>query len=198
MSKPWIDTQPNLGRQCEANILSAYSRATGDQKARGVVWYRLAHNFAVGLAQDGGLHSTYDAAGLIAALSPQQAWDVNCDNATRLVIDPSIRVHTDLQMGKALEIYDGADWREILKGPKELSFADNISNPRRSQAVTIDRHAVKLALGSIVAKDKYGPEQILRRVGVYETIAEAYRAAAKRTGNLPLELQAITWLVERE
>jgi hypothetical protein len=101
-------------------------------------------------------------------------------------------------MGKALEIYDGADWRRVLKGPKERSFADNISNPKRSQAVTVDRHAVKVALGSIADRDKYGPEMIIQRAGVYETISQAYRDAAKELGMLPLELQAITWLAERE
>ena len=198
MSRPWIDSQSDLGRECQANILVAYSRATGDQKARGIVWYRSAHSFAAGLALDGGLHSTDSAAGIIAALSPQQSWPTNCENATRLVIDPSVRVHTDLQMGKALEIYDGADWRQILKGPKELSFADNISNPKRSQAVTVDRHAVRVALGAIVAQDKCGPEVILQRKRVYDTIAQAYRDAAKGVGMLPLEIQAITWLQERE
>jgi hypothetical protein len=101
-------------------------------------------------------------------------------------------------MGKALEIYDGADWRQVLKGPKERSFADNISNPKRSQAVTVDRHAVRVALGDIATRDKSGPEVILSRVGVYEAIAQAYRDAAKDLGLLPLELQAITWLQEKE
>jgi hypothetical protein len=68
------------------------------------------------------------------------------------------------------------------------AFARNIAGDL--DAVTIDMWAFAAACGDLA--DKY-----LARAGSYETVANAYRIAAKRFGIKPAQMQAIVWVAIR-
>ena len=81
---------------------------------------------------------------------------------------------------------------EILNGNKISAFFMNVYRPYGANYVTIDRHAVSIALGKVVTGDllKMTAKQ-------YEFFAEAYIKASKRVGILPCQLQAVTWVAWR-
>jgi hypothetical protein len=69
------------------------------------------------------------------------------------------------------------------------AFARNIAGDWNE--VTIDMWAFRAACGDL-AIEKY-----LARKGAYETVAEAYRIAAKKFGIAPAQMQAIVWVAIR-
>jgi hypothetical protein len=175
------------------NILAVYRQANPAHQREGAVWYQTAHTFAVGLAKRYGV-SVEQAAGVIAALSPQLAWTLNeryadliCRTGDAPVLGRSKR--------NALAILDGANPLDVLRGPKTRAFFDNILRPDSSSVVTVDRFAHDIAVGEVFG-ERYRPT--LERKGGYERIADAYRVAAESLGIPPLNLQAITWCAWRE
>lgn len=163
------------------------SNATRDTDAR---WY---HGANAELAERAlALNVDVDTfAGIVAALSPQTAWDnarhgrpherPNLDIAERFVATGA-NVHTSHQVAKARAILDGADPLDTLRGPKERAFYLNLSRPGATDAVTVDRWAAR-AVGA--------PERLTART--YERVADTYRRAAKRIGISPDALQAAVW-----
>jgi hypothetical protein len=93
---------------------------------------------------------------------------------------------------KADAIAAGADPLDVLGGRKVRSFYRNIVG--HTGHVTVDRHAVAIVAGRPLT-DREG--KVLERIGPYTYVAGAYRAAARRLGVAPTELQAVTWLVWR-
>lgn len=174
------------------NVLAAVEQATPAQYAEGMAWYQAAHTFAVGLAEEHGL-TVEQAAGVIAALSPQLPWDRNLTYAELLV-----RTGSAPTLGRSIRqanaILDGADPLDVLGGAKTRSFFANIFDPDGSHAVTIDRHALDVALG-VKGTDK--SRKLIERKGAYELVADAYRNAAERIGVLPNQAQAIAWVAWR-
>jgi hypothetical protein len=178
-----------------ANIAHAYRCADPLEHETGLGWYYVAHELALELGE--GLTT---GAGILAALSPQISWVGNVSAARILV---SERSHEGAQsigalgdgISKALRILEGERPSLVLGGRKVRSFYRNICLPDRIGAVTVDRHAVAIALngiGGAQPNDKW-----LERAGTYQLIASAYRSEARALGILPQQLQAITWLAHR-
>lgn len=125
--------------------------------------------------------------GIVAALSPQNAWDTpsgkrpNLDAASTFIATGR-NVHTRTQMLKAIAIRDGSAPLDALRGPKERSFFLNLSRPGATDAVTVDRWAARAA----GAKVNLTPRS-------YERVADQYRRAAKRLKLSPDALQAAVW-----
>lgn len=82
---------------------------------------------------------------------------------------------------------------EILSGNKISAFFMNVYRPYGANYVTIDRHAVSIALGEPVTGDLL--KMTAKQYGFF---TEAYIKASKRVGILPCQLQAITWVSWRE
>jgi hypothetical protein len=186
-----------LALDCACNVLSWWRACSCATVEHGALWYQYAHNDAQSLALDFALPSTDHGAGIIAALSPLQAWSGNVEIARALLEDPLRSVHFAAQTDKALQIADGADWRDVLAGPKERSFAQNISHPQCPQTVTVDGFAAQIALGSL-ARDKEHASYLLRLAGVYTACADGYKIVARDCGVLPSTVQASTWLHWRQ
>ena len=182
------------------NILRAYRAASPDEVAQGLAWYTRAQDLAAEL--DPG--HVARAAAVIATLSPQASWSRNVSTA-RLAYRmrrADVTVFADglpttrITAVKAHAILQSTsdDLDDLVHGPKVRAFWRSIIEPD-SDAVTIDRHAFDVAVGQVV------PERIrnnvLKRVGVMETFAQAYRRAAKRAGITPAQMQAITWIYWR-
>lgn len=175
------------------NILATYAWANDAHKREGSVWYQSAHTFARGLSERYGI-TLEQAAGVIAALSPQLSWSRNMTCADEIIRTGDTRGVLGLSKRNARAILAGAHPLDVLNGPKTRAFFDNILRPTASHAVTVDVHATDVALGSRGASRGLH----LDRGGRYDAIADAYRSAADSLGILPLVLQAVCWVAWRE
>jgi hypothetical protein len=181
------------------NLTATLDRATPADIREGTGWYATAHEYARTYASAYGI-STDAAAGIIAALSPQNGWDNNLQATERfLASDGEAEVHFHLCTERARAIYNGAEPLDALGGRKVRSFYRNIARPDIAGAVTVDRHACAVLHGTdtpTYLRNKANA-RALERYGVYHTAAAVYRAHARTLGILPHELQAIAWITHR-
>jgi hypothetical protein len=175
----------------ERFINDVLRKATPAQMEAGVNWYPIAHDFALEIA-GGDLEK---GAGVIAAFSPQNGWEDNMIIARRAFDTGVCLGNTPANNAKAARILNGEAPLAVLGGNKVRSFYANIVNPNDEVPVTIDRHAVSVAIGRASTDDD---TKILGRVGAYEAFVQRYYASARRFGMIPCELQAVTWTVWRE
>jgi hypothetical protein len=173
------------------NVTAVWQRATAEQEAAGRRWYRTANEVATLLA-DG---NTRAGAGVIAALSPQKAWDYNVKLARDAFASGEARGHVGDAVGKAQRIMLGEDPLAVLpEDSKTWNFFRAIIDPDDAEAVVIDRHAHDIAVG-----ERYGNrDRGLSAKRRYATLALAYRLAAQRLGEIPSVVQAVTWVAWRE
>lgn len=172
-----------------ANIIHAWYAASDADMREGRVWYTVAHDIAEVIG-DG---DTRKGAGVIAALSPQQGWSRNCDLARDACAG---KLHGTIgdALAKAGAILDGADPDDILPNARKTwHFYRNIADPSDPDPVTIDRHAHDVAVGEVYGKRDRG----LGCASRYALLAHAYREAARRLGELPNVVQAVTWCAHR-
>lgn len=172
----------------KANILSAYSRATSEERSNGMAWYDYAHKVALRIA-NGNLEL---GAAMLAVTSPMQKWERNVIVAEHAFTYGFPYPGMKSIMSKVIRLLEGEEPSTVVNGEKTTSFFNNIVNPNGSQ-VTIDRHAYDIAVGQIHT-DKTRPS-ITKKM--YAEFSEAYRAAADELGMVTLELQAVTWVAWR-
>lgn len=109
---------------------------------------------------------------------------------------------------KAHRIMQGEDVDDVLRrrtAPKTNSFAHNIARPDVAGPVTIDGRAHDIAANVRMPWKTgrgIGSADLARGTSRYEHFEGAYRAAAGAVGELPHDMQAITWVqgkkMERE
>jgi len=75
---------------------------------------------------------------------------------------------------------------------KTASFYRNILEPGNDSFVTVDRHAIRIALGNSLEADKIGMTE--KR---YRNIVKSYQVASKALHLDAITLQAIVWVVYR-
>lgn len=173
------------------NIIGTYRLANSDQKRRGYEWYPTAHQLAE-LMSEGNVKA---GAGVIAALSANKAWSINVKIASKAFETGTPSGHVRDALGKAERIMNGEDPSEVLPmGSKTGMFYRCILDPTDPDAVVIDRHAHDIAAGEVYGNADRGLSNPRR----YATLAHAYREAARRLGELPQVVQAITWVVQTE
>ena len=183
---------PNLRvTRIAARIRGILELATTEEYTRGRGWYFAAHD----IAREVGAGNVDIGAGIIAALSPNTAWDINIRIAREFPLEPGRNVHTKLQCSKARRILEGEPPARVLRGLKERAFYANIARPHLSRAVTIDRHAARVALGYNLTVDEINNR--IKRVGVQPKITRAYTRIAREYCALPSQIQAISWLAYR-
>lgn len=170
-------------------ILAVYDRAKPEDMILGAHWYDTASKFAQSLADTYG-QPLPTCAAVIAALSPRQSWAVNRRFADAMVAEfasgasvPSQNYGLGNSTQTAWSILQGTG---ELGGLKVRSFYENILGD--TFAVTVDTWSGYIAMGK--RAQTFTPKQ-------YETIAQAYRNAAKLRGIHPRDMQAITWCVIR-
>lgn len=170
------------------NIVNVWLRATPEKVSEGVNWYPSARNLALSL-DSANLNR---AAGVIAAFSPRMPWDRNILLAKNL-FDTGVATGSTKQFNNtAQRIFDGADPLDVL-GMKTRNFYLNIIDPWDSGPVTIDAHAIDIAINNRLGT-KGRPSLTPKR---YEEFANAYREAALMFNLRPCVIQAITWVVWR-
>jgi len=189
------------------NILAVYRQATPDEKRDGVVWYAEALASCMNISNDTSV-PLHIVVGVCAALSPNNKWDRNVQNARDLIVAfingdyiDSVKVSTYHAMKRkawgileAMPEHDGVI--ELLNGQKIVSFYRNIMG---DDTCTIDGHARNIFYakreGLTSDKSNVGKRE-------YAEIQAAYVKAGKkvRLNGRPLkafEMQAITWVAWR-
>ncbi len=183
--------------KAEREITKAYKSASRSQRKRGRAWYTEAHNLCLTLAEHNRV-SLAQVAGVMAALSPQCPWSENVRATIAMVRtgQTGTTICYKANVSKAHDILQGNAPEVVLGGEKVRAFFENILDPQRSQAVTIDTHAARAAYGKTDLSAK--EIQAVFRKPLNGVIQEAYRAVAKRYRMIPCELQAVVWLQVRE
>ena len=173
------------------NILAVWEAATEEQRAAGRTWYPTAHQVA-DMMTDGDVRT---GAGLLAAFSPQTTWWLNVELATDAYETGSPSRHIGDALSKAAKILAGIDPEDVLPMDRKTgNFYRCILDPADPEAVCVDRHAHDVAVG-----EPYGAQDRgLSAKGRYALIAHCYREAAQRLGELPMVVQAVTWVVWRD
>ena len=186
-----------------SNVLAVYNGAFEHHLRYGLAWYPTAHREALRLGGGRAQHLSRNA-GIIAALSPLNHWTNNLAKA-REVISKRGRITVvkgqpnGIGLGnnvqKAIDIYNGAEPLDVLKGDKVRAFYRTILDPTGDIDPVIDRHAFDIAVGERTDEQRRGA---LSRKGVYDEFAHVYREAAKIAGIGSAQMQAITWVAWRE
>jgi len=165
-------------------------------------WYQEANDWAVEVSRflltfNGQSVSVQQVLGVVSALSPMQEWNKNKDIAIQLIMTGDCgymergkqKARDILSIPKMLGIHSlDSEIKSILNGEKTKTFYENMVYPTRSSGVTVDRHAISIAIGHI-ADDK---EQSISK-DVYTFIEKCYIMTAETLGLAPLHLQSITW-----
>lgn len=172
-------------------IVNAFKAIDLADVSEDIDWYPQAYGIAENLGIVYGV-TTEQAAGIIAALSPQQGWAHNVRSAERFLATGA-RVHTESNMGKCRRILAGEDILAVLHADKTQNFYLGIVS-QGAEGVCIDRHSWDVAVG--VRNTEKSRPAIGKRL--YAAAAQAYRDAAailNAEGAIvsPAELQSVTW-----
>lgn len=170
------------------NIIHTYLSGTDDEISEGLHWYDSAHNLALELSPG----DVWRGAGVIAAFSPMQKWDINVRNARNAFLTGVASGHTKAMCSVAQRILDGEPALEVLKGDKTRAFAAAIADPANSTIATIDRHAHDIAMGRVF-------NEADRKIGkvLFRAMSDSYVEAANLAGISVAQMQAATWVVWR-
>lgn len=172
------------------NILDILALATDEEIKQGQNWYSNAQSFANEQAGIYGV-SLEIVAGIISALSPASDWERNKIEAIEVLKGNSSFKYATYGMNvkKAFVIREAGlhvDIASFFPSNKTYNFYHNIVNPSDKRFVTVDRHALSIANGS-VREDKTITNIEYKELAIY------YTKAAKIAGFLPCVIQAITW-----
>jgi len=180
----------NLTRTVVSNrIVKLFNQTTKEERHD---WYQDANDFA------STLHSNHSKAiGVIAALSPVKTWDQN-KKCAKLFIETGVSKHMASFTNKAERILrsNGSDEEilDILNGSKISAFYMNIKYPHHGANVTIDRHALSIALGRWVTDQEYSGMTAKQ----YAFFQNCYILASIKAGTTPLIMQSSTWVLFRK
>ena len=157
----------------------------------GVNWYNKANLFAYELANECPSFNIAQICGVIAALSANTSWEQNQVLARQYLVDSNPAGH--ICQGKALQIMrlsnpDIKTVQSILNGPKIMPFFRNILNPGNNEFLTLDRHAINLA----VSRERHST-RIHYTPKRRKMLTEAYTNVANKLDLLPSQAQAISW-----
>ena len=199
------------------NIIAMRRKAKPEDVAHGIAWYAEAYEQCRIIADRFNL-PIHIVIGVVAALSPNNRWEINIRNANDLICafttgstmdDVSVCTYSTMKQ-KAWSIleqmpdrYEENDTlivdevKTILNGKKIVCFYENIMG---DDTCTIDGHARNIAYNERVNltdnKTSIGVKE-------YANLQDAYRIAASRcrvNGRRlkAYELQAITWVTWRK
>lgn len=171
------------------NILKVWEQCSDEDRYD---WYSEAKQYAK------SLNTTLNkSCGIIAALSALKNWKENKRIAKLFVQGQRKGLHTKVFINKAIQIFESNGNEEtilnILKGSKIKSFFINIRYPNEVHNVTIDRHALSIAVNERLSDQyiKVTPKQ-------YEFFSDCYKYTAEQIGISPVLLQSATWVKWRK
>ena len=184
--------------------------ATESDIAQGKHWYQRAEDFALRLTNVYDGVTIEQVCGVIAALSPNNKWERNCNDAEAMIkahwlrVDPTTVKVCTFNKNKekaakilAMESPDSEAIEEILNGRKVTAFFRCIIG--HEDTVCVDGHAYAIWLGERVPTTKTPSISAT----LYQTITRAYVNTSKYSLSLcgerltPAEVQAVTWVTYR-
>lgn len=188
------------------NILTVFQLATPEEIEHGVTWYASAHCQCLDISENLDLPLNV-VVGVVAALSPNNKWERNVDNARDLCTAyingdsmESVKVSTYGKMKeKAWSILESNPTYDetitILNGQKIVCFYQNIMG---ENTCTVDGHAYNIyhaSRQSLTGSISIGKIE-------YHLIQDAYRKAGQSVlvhGRelKAYEMQAVTWVAWR-
>ena len=192
------------------HITKMYNLCSDLEKSDGLNWYKEANQFSFHLSELFGIDSSIKVCGIISALSPACSWERNKVDTQNFLALAKLGTDKEILSGnfgtyknnvlKAISIYNlerptSKKIGEILLGKtglKTMNFFFNISNLNNLEAVTIDRHAVK------VANNHYKGGAVSISKNQYEICSIAYVKVARKLKIKPFQLQAVVWAKYRE
>lgn len=189
--------------QVKNNILAVWNATSYHDRFD---WYGSANLFAhnvASLSNDmGRFTSVIKVCGVIAALSPMIQWKRNMELAQHVVLNPDRWEKLGCLKNNAKKAYDiiNSNGSEdailaILRGKKTSAFFLNMLHPDKAISMTMDRHAISIALGRKIRKEEAKFFQLT--AGQYKFLVESYRWTAAKIGVNPLILQSATWVLWR-
>ena len=186
------------------NILAVFFSASAAEVIEGEEWYSRANLICRQLAHQYDCQLEH-AAGVIAALSPNNRWERNVADAQRLF---AVYENSDLNINdvrvctfnknkeKAIRILEGEHPLDVLSGNKVRAFYGCIAG---YNDVCVDGHAYAIWAGQHIPTTK--TPKISDKL--YASIAEDYRRAAQQINQITgkcytgAQVQAITWVTWR-
>jgi hypothetical protein len=183
--------------QVKNNILEVLREADVETYKNGLNWYLKANEIAFNEVLISNEINLAQAVGVIAALSPMKSWDINVKLASEFIREGKRGGHFKLCVDKAdailkLDKPSAEKVVEILNGQKIVNFFLNIYYPNKDVVVTIDRHAIGIALlGS--KRVSLTKEDLHVTKKQFEFLSHCYKWAASELGVSAIQLQAITW-----
>lgn len=174
----------------------------------GVRWYFTARVLLQAMAVRTGVHLDV-ATAVTAVLSPKNKWTrnvVDAENCLKAAAngesETSIKCSTyPANRAKAFRIIGKEFYGDVLSGNKVTSFFWNMRHPDDDYTVTVDGHALAVALGARISISKL-PSLSDKQ---YNLVGDAYRQACKEinldqlTGAelVPSQVQAVCWIYYR-
>lgn len=205
----WSDMIPE--EEVYRALVDKYNAATPQQKQWGHEWYDTANEYIRNVAQATG-YSESKVAAVMAAFSPQTAWDPNMQQATYFLLNhdlddpqsmermrakmPSIGANLDRAARIMAAGDDDASIEAALAGdgdtPKIRNFWKGLMGDR--DAMTLDTWMARAMLGQhLDLGDSAAAQDVLNWAGAYDKLSAVARRAASDLGVDPRALQAIVW-----
>ena len=210
---------PNAG-----HIIAKFALATTEEVVSGQQWYRTAYEIASRLARNNNI-TVEKAAGVIAALSPNNEWKRNCIDAENMITvydlcnrrelnDKAIREHLEslkvctfnANKYKAIEILmlksktnKANKVRKILFGRSGYKVVEFMNSILGVDDCCIDGHAYSIWLGERVPTTKTPPlgKKLRESIKADYRLAKQYINYDLGTKYKVSEIQAITWVTHK-
>ena len=190
-------------------IVAKFQLATSQEVQLGCDWYRSALNIAGRIASKYYIRVEV-AAGVIAALSPNNRWERNIIDAESIIkvwaaggSDADILAVKcctyPVMRQKALDILKGSDIVKTLNGPKIIEFFNCITNPMLND-VCIDGHAYSIWLGQrVIMKDvpNIKAKKLRSQIKTDYRDATAFINEELNESFTAATIQAITWVTHK-
>lgn len=175
------------------NIIRCYNNTTTDHRYD---WYEEANEFCKGLSKKYDI-PLIKSVGIVSALSPMKSWGQNKTLAKQFLEGRRSGTFS-ANIEKCVKILDSStktegDVKSILKGPKTVSFFTNIFSYKEEENVTVDRHAIEIAVN-------YAMEDQLKSINSsqYKFFKDCYIRASVKLKVRPSMVQSATWVYWRE
>jgi hypothetical protein len=173
-----------------ANIRASYDAATLEERSAGEHWYDSANHLA------GYLGAKYwvgieVAAAVIAAHSANASWESNIARAEAQLAGRPFGLGAAIRMGAAA-MADPENALSHVVGPKLNPFAHCIAGDLTR--VATDRWAQRAGFAT---RDDKLCARLIDRIGVRDSLIDAYSKVAADVGLQPAVLQAIVWVQVR-
>ena len=190
-------------------VVAKFTLATSQEVQYGVDWYATALKIASRIASKYGI-TTEVAAGVIAALSPNNRWERNIIDAENIIkcwaaggTDEDVLAVTcctySTMKQKALDILTrDIPIVEILNGPKIIEFFNCITNPMLND-VCIDGHAYSVWFGQRLTMKQVPNigKKLRQQIKTDYVDACTFINEELNESFTPADIQAITWVTHK-